>query len=209
MRNRIISITGNTAVGTTTLTSRLSQLKEWKACYSEPHLHNSPYFNKFLRDPKAWAFHNQVFFIAEYVEMYQHVTTQMELMNEILCLDYSIFEILIYTEALKMNGALDYQEAEVIFRIFDLLRPGLVIPDLLICLSADTEVLLSRMEGRSRKDEENIDKKYIEALQTCFSRFFKSWDKGPVLLVDSSNMNFIEDDQAVVTIAEQALDRIP
>lgn len=208
MWKHIISITGNTAVGTTTLANRLSQLTKWKAAYSEPYIVHSPFFNKFLRDHKRWAFHNQAFFIAEYVEMYQGVTRQIEPTNEILCLDYTVFELMIYTNAMKQVGLLDHEEAEVLSRIFELLQPSLLIPDLLIYLTAKADVLIQRVNKRNRTDESNIDRAYIEALQSSFGYFIGSWDKGPILLVDSEKEDFLNDDNVITSIADEALKRI-
>lgn len=208
MRKYVISITGNTAAGTTTLAKRLSQVVKWQAIYSETYLARSPFFSKFLQDHKRWAFHNQTFFVAEYIEMYQRVTRSIEPMNGILCLDYTIFELTVYTRAMKENGILDQEEYEVLTRVFELLRPNLLIPDLLIYLTANVDVLIQRMNERKRSGEKNMDRAYIEALQVSFDNFVGAWDKGPILVIDSEEYDFRYDDSAVRFVANQALGRI-
>lgn len=204
----IVSITGNTATGTTTLAERLSQLREWQVTYSESYIENSPFFTKFLRNPRRWAFHNQAFFITEYIEMYQKITRSNEETGEILCLDYTVFELDVYTHAMRRRGLIDQGEYDVLSRMVELLRPDLLAPSLLIYLSAGVDALMQRISNRNRTDEKSIDRAYIEALQTSFHSFIGSWDRGPVLWVDSEREDFLNDDDTVMSIADRALSRI-
>ena len=209
MRDRLINITGNTATGTTTLAKRLNQLVGWQAVYSENYLNQSPFFAKFLQEPSRWTFHNQVFFIAEYIEGYRVVTQSSENEDRIVCLDYTAYELVIYTEAMRAKGFLDLDEYRTLRKIFGLLELTLRIPDLLIYLTARIDVLIGRIQKRSRSVEsEMMDKDYLEVLQRSFGGFIASWTRGPVLKIDSEKTDFLHDDDVVRLIAAQALNKM-
>jgi len=209
MRDRVISITGNTATGTTTLTRRLNQLAGWQAVYSEDYLNQSPFFAKLFQEPSRWAFHNQVFFIAEYIERYRVVTQLFGNEDRIICLDYIVYELMLYTEAMRTKGFLDLDEYRTLRKIFGLLEPTLRIPDLLIYLTTRIDVLIGRIQKRSRSVEsEMMDKDYLEALQCSFGGFIASWTRGPILKIDSEEINFLRDDDVVRLIATQALNKM-
>ncbi len=209
MRGRVISITGNTATGTTTLTRRLNQLVGWRAVYSEDYLNRSPFFAKLFQEPSRWAFHNQVFFVAEYIERYRAATQPSENEYQIMCLDYTVYELMVYTEAMRARGFLDLDEYRTLRKIFGLLEPTLRIPDLLIYLTARIDVLIRRIQKRGRSVEsEMMDKDYLKALQRSCDGFTASWTRGPVLRIDSEKTDFLHDDDVVSLIATQALNKM-
>lgn len=209
MKDKFISITGNTAAGTTTLARRLNQVVGWQAVYSEDYLNQSPFFANFIQEPSRWAFHNQVFFIAEYIEGYRAATSPSAHEGRIVCLDYTIYELGIYTEAMKSRGFLDLDEYKVLRKIFGLLEPTLRIPDLLIYLTAGIDVLIRRIQKRGRSVEsEMMDKGYLKALQHSCDGFIASWTRGPVIRIDSEKMDFLHNDEVVRLIATQTLNKM-
>lgn len=204
MQRYIISITGNTATGTTTLARRLGQLAGWRPVYSEEYLNQSPFFAKFLHDPRRWAFHNQSFFIAEYITMYQTETTRTRPENHILCLDYTVFELEIYTDAMTRMRFLACDERRIIDRYFSLLKPQLILPNLLIYLTADIDVLMRRIKNRDRLAERCIDMHYVKALQASFDHFVATWKESPILIINSQEANFFND-ETIKVIADNVL----
>lgn len=209
MRDRVISITGNTATGTTTLTRHLNQLVGWQAVYSEDCLNQSPFFAKLFQEPSRWAFHNQVFFTAEYIERYRAVTQPSKNEERIMCLDYTVYELMVYTEAMRARGFLDLGEYRTLRKIFGLLEPTLRIPDLLIYLTARIDVVIGRIQKRGRSVEsEMMDKDYLDALQRSFDGFIASWTRGPVLKIDSEKTDFLHNEDVVRLIATQALNKM-
>lgn len=208
MWKHVISITGNTAAGTTTLAKRLSRLVGWQPVYSEVYLNRNPFFINFLQEPKRWAFHNQVSFIAEYTADYQVITRQTESKNQILCLDYTIFELTVYNTAMREMGFVDLDEFRVLQDVANLFRPDWLVPDLLIYVTAGIDVLVNRIRQRGRLAEKNIDTMYLRALQTGFDHLAESWIVGPVLSIDSETNNFRDDDAVVEFISAQALRQI-
>jgi deoxyadenosine/deoxycytidine kinase len=123
MAECLVSITGNTATGTTTLAERLGQMLGWETVFSESYLNHSPFFANFLQNPQRWAFHNQGFFIAEYVTMYQTAIQSPAHQAGVLCLDYAISELVVYTDAMRKMGFLTEEEYGVLCSYLHLFRP--------------------------------------------------------------------------------------
>ncbi len=202
MARLVVSITGSTATGTSTLTERLTQLLGWESVLSESYLNRSPFFTSFLEDPRRWAFHNQGFFIAEYVSMYQAAIQSSTCRARVLCLDYAVAELAVYTDAMRKMGFLTGEEHKVLRKYWELFKPHLAVPDLLIYLVCDIDVVMRRLHRRGRSGEFNIDVKYVKALQSSFEEFVASWTQCPILSVDSEESNFHED-ETIATIAER------
>ena len=199
MTAEVICITGNTATGTTTLASKLGALNKWDVAFSEDYLRASPYFDRFLSDPMRWAFHNQTFFLAEYISAYFELTKSID---NSLCLDYSIYELAIYTEAMQTQGYLDNDETETINKLIKLYKPHLIMPTKIVFLTSPTNDIIDRLSIRGRQNDNKINSSFIETLQQTFGSFFSKFTECPLLKIDSTKMNFL-DDNIFQQVAEQ------
>ena len=65
-------------------------------------------------------------------------------------------------------------------------------PDLYVYLHADVERLLDNIEKRGRDYEQNIDPAYLEKIRKGYFRFFKQVVNFPVLIVDTNNIDFVQ-----------------
>jgi deoxyadenosine/deoxycytidine kinase len=205
---RIVSITGNTATGTTTLARNLSKLMGWEPHYSDDYLNVNPYFGNFLHQPTRWAFHNQIFLIAEYIESYQYITQSLNTTNRTSCLDYSIFELKVYTKTMHKMQYVDDAEYNTLVKLLNTYK--LVVPDLLIYLTAGIDVILERVQQRGRASESIIDREYITKLQNDFDDYASRWDSSPIIYIDSEKYNFLNTNviEKVAKIIQRKLSRL-
>lgn len=81
------------------------------------------------------------------------------------------------------------------------------MPNLLIYLVCDVDVVMKRIHLRQRSGEMNIDVSYVKALQASFDDFVASWTQCPILTIDSEENDF-RDDETIRIIAERALCRL-
>jgi deoxyadenosine/deoxycytidine kinase len=65
-------------------------------------------------------------------------------------------------------------------------------PDLVIFMSARVEVLSERLRRRSRDFERDISTEYLERVSASFRDFFFYYDESPLLVVDTSEIDFVE-----------------
>ncbi len=63
------------------------------------------------------------------------------------------------------------------------------MPDLVIYLQASVDALMDRIARRSIAFERAIDRRYLENLTDAYARFFHEYDDGPLLIVNASQID--------------------
>ena len=79
-----------------------------------------------------------------------------------------------------------------VYRLLDARRPK---PDLVVYISAKVQVLAERLRKRNRNFERNISFEYLERVSVAFRDFFFYYDETPLLVVDTSEIDFVEDSE--------------
>ncbi len=148
------------------------------------------------------AFHNQAFFLANYLAPYYKLT---ESNHNSLLLDYSIYELLIYADAMYDQNYLDANEVEIIRQLFRLHEFFLPKPTKIIFLTCSINNIIERLKDRARKYEEKINTDYIVSLQRAFDVFYSKFNICPILRINSTKINFFDSNE-IETIAGQILE---
>ena len=68
------------------------------------------------------------------------------------------------------------------------------MPDLVIYLQASVDSLLERIARRGVAYERAIDRRYLERLTDAYARFFHSYNEGPLLIVNASQIDPINNE---------------
>ena len=84
------------------------------------------------------------------------------------------------------------REKQKVKRIYGLLDARIRKPDLVVFLDAKTEVLLRRLERRNRPYERYLGRDYIDRLAEAYRRFFHAYTDTPLLVVNTSDIDFVE-----------------
>jgi len=66
-------------------------------------------------------------------------------------------------------------------------------PDLVIFMSARGDVLAERLRKRNRDFERDLSIEYLERIAAAYRDFFFYYDEAPLLVVDTSSIDFVED----------------
>ena len=78
-------------------------------------------------------------------------------------------------------------------RVHEALAEKIPLPDLLVYLRADTDVLMQRIALRDRTYERNMERSYIDELNHAYDEFFAdSYDHVRVLTIDTNNINIVQ-----------------
>jgi deoxyadenosine/deoxycytidine kinase len=104
----------------------------------------------------------------------------------------TVSDYLFSKDRLFAKLTLDQHEFLLYEKVYELLGPRVVKPDLVIYLNARLEVLLSRIKKRGREFERRFDAGYLEALSQSYNEFFFSYDETPLLVVNSSDIDFVQ-----------------
>ncbi|MFC1543597.1 deoxynucleoside kinase, partial [Candidatus Neomarinimicrobiota bacterium] len=76
-------------------------------------------------------------------------------------------------------------------RIASLLERDIANPDLIVYLQSDTDRLMANIKKRSRSYEVNMDWKYLDALNQLYNEFFFRYQQGPLLIINSNDLDFV------------------
>jgi deoxyguanosine kinase len=180
-----IAIEGVIGVGKTTLARQLQPAFEADLLLEV--FEENPFLSDFYSDRARYAFQTQIFFLlSRYHQQRRGVKTILEAGQSLLS-DYTFAKDSLFAR-INLKG----DELEMYKRVHQALAEKISMPDLLVYLSADTDVLMQRIALRDRSYERNIERSYIEELNRAYEEFFsKPYDDTPVLTIDSNPLDFV------------------
>jgi deoxyguanosine kinase len=93
-------------------------------------------------------------------------------------------------------------ELEMYYNVHEALAEKIIVPDLIVYLRADTEVLMQRIAMRDRPYERNMDGAYIDAVNREYEAFFADHDqrRSPVLLMDTNELDYVRNSEELSRI---------
>ncbi len=188
-----IAIEGVIGVGKTTL-ARLLQAKFNAELLLEVFEEN-PFLADFYEDRARYAFQTQIFFL---LSRYQQQRAVPEILQSgaSLIADYT-FE----KDALFAGINLGGDELNTYYDLHRALAEKIPLPDLIVYLRADTDVLMQRIAYRDRPYERDMERNYIDELNRAYDSFFGEKHQGaPILQIDTNPLNYVarEEDLAFV-----------
>ena len=179
-----IVVEGPIGVGKTTLTQMLANRLGARAVLEV--VEENPFLANFYLDRGKYAFQTQLFFLLSRFRQ-QRELTQPELFAQSTVSDY-----LFAKDRLFAQINLDPQELLLYEKIYELLGPRVVKPDLVVHLTARLEVLLARIKRRGREFERRFDPAYLEALSHAYNEYFFTYEETPLLVVNTSDIDFVQ-----------------
>ncbi len=176
-RGLCVAVEGPIGVGKTTLThllaAHLGAIEMLEVVEENPFLHH------FYQDIRGYAFQTQIFFFLSRYRQQAAVREARERGRAVVS-DYMFAKDRLFA---RMN--LDAHEWDLYERLYALIAPMTVQPDLIIYLTADLDTLLRRIARRDRPFERSIEPAYLDRLRQEYDRFFEDHDETAVLRVDT------------------------
>ena len=179
-----IAIEGAIGVGKTTLSRLLSS--RFQADLLLEVFEENPFLADFYSDRDAYAFQTQIFFLLSRYHQQQEVPPVLEAGNNVIA-DYTFEKDALFAR-LNLGG----DELDTYFSVHNALADKLPLPDLVVYLQADTDVLMQRIAHRDRTYERNMDQGYIESLNDAYDAFYSEELSGAqVLKIDTNQLNYV------------------
>lgn len=177
-----IVIEGAIGVGKTTLARMLRD--QFDTTLLLEVFEENPFLSKFYEAREQYAFQTQMFFLLSRYRQQQNVPQMLQKGH--LISDYMFAKDWLFA---KLNLAGD--EWDVYQQIHGALAEQISLPDLVVYLQADTDVLMRRIAQRDRPYERAMQRDYIEALRQVYERFFAEFSETPVLTIDTNPLDFV------------------
>ena len=180
-----IAVEGSIGVGKTSLAKILSKKLECKLVLEE--FEENPFLAEFYKDPQRFAFQTQLFFLLSRYRQ-QAELQQIDIFSKSIVSDYMFMKDRIFA---SLN--LSDKEMPLYNNVANILEKTMIYPDLIIFLQSDTERLMQNIKMRGRKYESNMDSNYIDALNQIYNEFFFRYDKSPLLIINTNDIDFVND----------------
>jgi deoxyadenosine/deoxycytidine kinase len=194
MKHQFITIEGNIGAGKTTLANILSKKINARLILEE--FADNPFLPKFYESPEQYAFPLELFFMAERYKQLKELLQTNDLFQSVTISDYLFTKCLLFA---KVN--LPSEEYHLYQKLFDIINPQIIQPDVLIYLHSPVTKLQDNIKKRNRNYEQNIPDDYLFTLQETYTQYIKQHNV-KTIFVDSSNADFIENEKHVQIILD-------
>lgn len=188
-----IAIEGNIGAGKTTLTNMMSD--EFNAKTVLERFAENPFLPKFYEDKDRFAFPLEMSFLADRYQQLSEDLAQFDLFKNCIVSDYYIFKSLIFAQITLQND-----EYTLYRKMFDMMYKEITKPDLYVYLYQNTARLLKNIKKRGRDYEQNIEASYLQKIQDGYMNFIKTQPDLNVLLIDVSELDFVNNKDDYNTI---------
>jgi|TARA_B110000263_G_scaffold240214_1_gene243196 deoxyguanosine kinase len=186
MQYNFICIEGNIGAGKTSLAKKISEDCNARLILEE--FANNPFLPNFYKEPEKYAFPLELFFMAERYKQLKEVMVQ-EIFSSFTVSDYFFIKSRLFAQ-----NNLSKDELTLFYRLFDIMLASLPKPDLLVYLHADIQCLQKNIKKRDRTYEQDITDGYLLKIQKKYLDFFKTQNDFPVLIIDVTDTDFVQND---------------
>ena len=190
-----IVVEGPIGVGKTSLAKILAS--EFRARTVFEKVEDNPFLPKFYDDPETYAFQNQLFFL---LNRYQQ---QRELIQQELFSQATVSDYLFAKDKIFASLTLSADELNLYHQIYQLLDIRLPRPDLVVYLQARSEVLYKRIKKRDKSYEKRVTQEYLTEVAQAYNQFFFHYDESPLLVVNTSEIDFIASSQDLADLVKE------
>jgi len=194
MKHQFITIEGNIGAGKTTLANILSKKINARLILEE--FADNPFLPKFYESPEQYAFPLELFFMAERYKQLKELLQTNDLFQSVTISDYLFTKCLLFA---KVN--LPSEEYHLYQKLFDIINPQIIQPDVLIYLHSPVTKLQDNIKKRNRNYEQNIPDDYLFTLQETYTQYIKQHNV-KTIFVDSSNADFVENEKHIQIILD-------
>ncbi|MGH9482818.1 MAG: deoxynucleoside kinase, partial [Terriglobales bacterium] len=84
-------------------------------------------------------------------------------------------------------------ELEVYNPYYELLRPQIAVPDLVVYLQATPEVLRQRLARKNLANEQRISDEYLGEVVKAYDHFFFRYNQCDLLVINTTEIDFVEE----------------
>lgn len=190
-----IAVEGPIGVGKTTLAKKLAESLQGELLLEKAE--ENPFLERFYQEPKTGALPAQLYFL------FQRTRQLKDVIQNDLFINSRISDYLMDKDRLFAQVTLDADELNLYEQVYKNLTIDAPTPDLVIYLQAPVDVLLKRIRKRGVQMEFSISEEYLLKLNEAYTDFFHYYDASPLLIVNASGMDLVNNTQHYQQLLEQ------
>ncbi|NGP78103.1 deoxynucleoside kinase [Balneolaceae bacterium YR4-1] len=190
-----IAIEGVIGVGKTSLAKLLTKRHDARLVLEQ--FEDNPFLPKFYEDKERYAFPTQMAFLASRFKQQQKMLSK-DLFQQLTISDY-IFE----KDRIFARLNLEDDELALYDSIFNIMTGISATPDLIIYLQSSVDRLMENIRQRDRDYERHISADYLKDLSEAYNHFFYHYNKSPLMIINTSEIDFVSNEKHLDYIEEQ------
>lgn len=190
-----IAIEGVIGVGKTSLAKLLTERHNARLVLEQ--FEDNPFLPKFYEDRERYAFPTQMAFLASRFKQQQEMLSK-DLFQQLTISDY-IFE----KDRIFARLNLEDDELALYDSIFNIMTGISATPDLIIYLQSSVDRLIENIRRRDRDYERHISEEYLRDLSEAYNHFFYHYNKSPLMIINTSEIDFVSNEKHLDYIEEQ------
>ena len=194
-RYRYVVVEGPIGAGKTSLTHKLAE--RLNADTLLENASDNPFLPRFYQEPKRYALPTQLHFLFERSRQLRELA-QGDLFRAGTVSDFLIDKDMLFA---RLN--LDDDEFDLYQKVYADLALQAPTPDLVIYLQAPVDALQERVKRRGVEFERGMDAGYLQRLANSYSEFFHRYEAAPLLIVNTSNLNFAQSEADFELLVER------
>jgi deoxyadenosine/deoxycytidine kinase len=183
-RYRYIVVEGPIGAGKTSLTHKLAERLDADTLLENAS--DNPFLPRFYQEPRRYALPTQLHFL------FDRSRQLRELAQGDLFRAGTVSDFLIDKDMLFARLNLDDDEFDLYQKVYADLALQAPTPDLVIYLQAPLDALQERVRRRGVDYERSMDAGYLQRLANTYSEFFHRYEAAPLLIVNTSHLNFAQ-----------------
>jgi deoxyadenosine/deoxycytidine kinase len=185
-RPRYVAVDGPPGAGVGAVAERLARIAGARLV-RDPTAEN-PFLEGFARDAKRYAFQAQLFFLlARYRQQGELAQGDLFAAGGVVA-DYCFAR-----DRLWARLTLSADELALYEKVHGLLDARVPRPDLVVYVTARPEVLRARLQKRVKSTDRVVEAGLIDEIAASMSRFFFQYDESPLLVVNTSEIDHVEE----------------
>jgi deoxyadenosine/deoxycytidine kinase len=190
-----IVVEGPIGAGKTTLAKRLAESFGTKLLLEG--VDENPFLKRFYHNPRSVALQTQLFFLFQRAEQIK-LLRQTDMFQPVRVADYMIEKDRLFAEL-----TLDDEEFKLYDQVYSHVTIDAPTPDMVVYLQAPVDVLQKRIAERGRDYERTLGNDYLLRLSERYMEFFHYYSDAPLLIVNTSEINFAHNDDDYKLLLQQ------
>jgi len=200
MEYNYIVVEGNIGAGKTSLVKMIS--KQFNARMILEQFADNPFLPKFYKDQERYSFPLELSFLADRYRQLKTKLGDQDLFTSFTISDYYFMKSLIFAKSTLADD-----EFRLYRQIFNIIYQSLPRPGLYVYLHLDVEKLLYNIKSRGRDYEKSITAEYLGKIQMGYFEFFKQETDMKILVIDTCNIDFVNNKDDYKNLISAIFDR--
>lgn len=178
-----ICIEGIIGTGKTSLATQLAHTFNKDLLLEQPE--RNPFLDAFYSGKENIGLATQLYFLTQRIEQLSVLPQNIAQQNDVVC------DFLFEKDHLFAQSILDPESLSLYRTVHDKIAINPPKPDLVVYLQADTDTLLDRIAKRGITQEQAIQASYLDKLNDAYTRFFHDYDKAPLLIINTCDIDWV------------------